>query len=152
MPRVVWLLQRACRVSSAPPSSTWSVCWTSAGRWASTQVGLGLVLVAASVLCLCTVCMRRSCTKCVPEKAAWHQQLALTTTCGRCPAHRLLCLRLCLSFSTSPPAPPHLPPFFPGDADAYGTIADCYTDLDQFEQAAHFYDKYISAMNRDGPV
>jgi len=41
---------------------------------------------------------------------------------------------------------------FAGDADAYGTIADCYTDLDQFEQAAAFYDKYIQSMNRDGPV
>jgi hypothetical protein len=30
-----------------------------------------------------------------------------------------------------------------GDADAYGTIADCYTDLDEFEKAAAFYDKYI---------
>jgi hypothetical protein len=39
-----------------------------------------------------------------------------------------------------------------GDADAYGTIADCYTDLDMFEQAAEYYDKYIQAMNRDGPV
>jgi hypothetical protein len=39
-----------------------------------------------------------------------------------------------------------------GDADAYGTIADCYTDLDQFEQAASYYDKYIQCMNRDGPV
>jgi hypothetical protein len=39
-----------------------------------------------------------------------------------------------------------------GDADAYGTIADCYTDLDQFEQAAAFYDKYIQCMNKDGPV
>jgi hypothetical protein len=37
-----------------------------------------------------------------------------------------------------------------GDADAYGTIADCYTDLDQFEQAAAYYDKYINSMN--GPV
>lgn len=30
-----------------------------------------------------------------------------------------------------------------GDADAYGTIADCYTDLDEFEKAAAYYDKYI---------
>lgn len=41
---------------------------------------------------------------------------------------------------------------YTGDADAYGTIADCYTDLDMFEQAAEYYDKYIQAMNRDGPV
>lgn len=39
-----------------------------------------------------------------------------------------------------------------GDADAYGTIADCYTDLDMFEQAADYYDKYIQCMNKDGPV
>ena len=36
---------------------------------------------------------------------------------------------------------------FTGDADAYGTIADCYTDLGEFEKAAAFYDKYINAMN-----
>jgi pentatricopeptide repeat protein len=36
----------------------------------------------------------------------------------------------------------------PGDADAYGTIADCYTDLGEFEKAAKFYDKYIETMNR----
>lgn len=28
-----------------------------------------------------------------------------------------------------------------GDADAYGTIADCYTDMGEFEKAAQFYDK-----------
>ncbi len=39
-----------------------------------------------------------------------------------------------------------------GDADAYGTIADCFTDLGEFEKAAMFYDKYIEAMNKDGPV
>jgi len=41
---------------------------------------------------------------------------------------------------------------YTGDADAYGTIADCYTDLDMFEQAADYYDKYIQCMNKDGPV
>lgn len=41
---------------------------------------------------------------------------------------------------------------FTGDADAYGTIADCYTDMGEFEKAAKFYDKYIERMNRDGPV
>jgi pentatricopeptide repeat protein len=35
-----------------------------------------------------------------------------------------------------------------GDADAYGTIADCYTDLGEFEKAAKYYDKYIETMNR----
>lgn len=35
-----------------------------------------------------------------------------------------------------------------GDADAYGVIADCFTDLGEFEKAAEFYDKYIEAMNR----
>jgi len=39
-----------------------------------------------------------------------------------------------------------------GDADAYGTIADVYTDLGEFEKAAMYYDKYISTMNTDGPV
>ncbi|MEW5305546.1 MAG: hypothetical protein WDW36_008079 [Sanguina aurantia] len=41
---------------------------------------------------------------------------------------------------------------YTGDADAYGTIADCYTDLGEFEKAAQFYDKYIDRMNREGPV
>lgn len=39
-----------------------------------------------------------------------------------------------------------------GDADAYGTIADIYTDMGEFEQAAKYYDKYISQMDSDGPV
>lgn len=39
-----------------------------------------------------------------------------------------------------------------GDADAYGTIADIYTDIGEFEKAAEFYDKYIERMNTDGPV
>lgn len=39
-----------------------------------------------------------------------------------------------------------------GDSDAYGTIADCYTDLGEFEKAAAFYDKYILCMAKDGPV
>ncbi len=39
-----------------------------------------------------------------------------------------------------------------GDADAYGTIADCYTDLGDFDKAAEYYDKYIDTMNREGPV
>lgn len=39
-----------------------------------------------------------------------------------------------------------------GDADAFGTIADIYTDMGDFDKAAEFYDKYISRMNSDGPV
>lgn len=39
-----------------------------------------------------------------------------------------------------------------GDADAYGVIADIYTDIGEFEKAAEFYDKYISQMNTDGPI
>jgi pentatricopeptide repeat protein len=35
---------------------------------------------------------------------------------------------------------------YTGDADAYGVIADCYTDLGEFEKAAEMYDKYIAAM------
>lgn len=34
----------------------------------------------------------------------------------------------------------------------YGTIADCYTELGDFEAAASNYDKYITKMNTDGPV
>ncbi len=39
-----------------------------------------------------------------------------------------------------------------GDADAYGTIADIYTEIGHFERAAEFYDKYIERMSADGPV
>lgn len=40
-----------------------------------------------------------------------------------------------------------------GDADAYGVIADIYTDIGEFEKAAEFYDNYIGRMNGpDGPV
>ncbi|GMH41343.1 hypothetical protein BSKO_09253 [Bryopsis sp. KO-2023] len=39
-----------------------------------------------------------------------------------------------------------------GDADAFGTIADVYTEMGEFEKAAEFYDKYIAQMNQDGPV
>ncbi len=39
-----------------------------------------------------------------------------------------------------------------GDADAYGTIADIYTDMGDFDKAAEYYDKYISQMDTDGPV
>jgi len=37
-----------------------------------------------------------------------------------------------------------------GDADAYGTIADTYTDMGEFERAAEFYDKYIQCMTKEG--
>jgi len=39
---------------------------------------------------------------------------------------------------------------YTGDADAYGTIADCYTDMGEFEKAAQYYDRYINTMNNDG--
>ena len=39
-----------------------------------------------------------------------------------------------------------------GDADAYGTIADIYTEMGQFDTAAQYYDKYIERMTTDGPV
>jgi tetratricopeptide (TPR) repeat protein len=39
---------------------------------------------------------------------------------------------------------------FTGDADAYGSIADCYTELGDFESAAAFYDRYINVMDADG--
>ncbi|KAL4427907.1 hypothetical protein ABPG75_001996 [Micractinium tetrahymenae] len=41
---------------------------------------------------------------------------------------------------------------FVGDADAYGTIADIYTDLNDFDAAAKYYDKYIERMNADSVV
>jgi len=36
-----------------------------------------------------------------------------------------------------------------GLGDAYGVIADIYTDIDDFERAAMYYDKYIEAINND---
>ncbi len=39
-----------------------------------------------------------------------------------------------------------------GNADAYGTIADIYTDMGNFDKAAEFYDRYISCMNNDQAV
>ncbi|KAG2433317.1 hypothetical protein HXX76_008383 [Chlamydomonas incerta] len=41
---------------------------------------------------------------------------------------------------------------YTGDADAFGTMADCYTDMGEFEKAAVYYDKYIERMNKDGPI
>lgn len=39
-----------------------------------------------------------------------------------------------------------------GDADAYGTIADMYTEIGEFEKAAQYYDLYIGKMASDGSV
>lgn len=33
-----------------------------------------------------------------------------------------------------------------GDADAYGSIADIYTEMGNFDRAAEYYDKYIAGM------
>lgn len=35
-----------------------------------------------------------------------------------------------------------------GDADAYGSIADLYTDLGDYDQAAKYYDLYITEMRK----
>ena len=39
-----------------------------------------------------------------------------------------------------------------GDVDAYGTIADIYTEMGNFDTAAQYYDRYIERMEYDGPV
>jgi tetratricopeptide (TPR) repeat protein len=39
---------------------------------------------------------------------------------------------------------------FTGDADAYGSIADIYADLGDFDKAAQYYDQYIQRMQEDG--
>ncbi|CAG9461586.1 unnamed protein product [Pedinophyceae sp. YPF-701] len=39
-----------------------------------------------------------------------------------------------------------------GDADAYGTIADLYTELGDYEKAAEYYDLYLAKCVADGPV
>ncbi|KAK4269053.1 hypothetical protein QN277_022258 [Acacia crassicarpa] len=36
-----------------------------------------------------------------------------------------------------------------GNTDAYGAIADCYTELGDLERAAQFYDKYIARLEKD---
>lgn len=44
----------------------------------------------------------------------------------------------------------HHPPPTTNNANTkqqYGTIADCWTELGDFENAALWYDKYINAMN-----
>lgn len=33
-----------------------------------------------------------------------------------------------------------------GDTEAYGAIADCYTELGDLEAAAEFYDQYIALL------
>ena len=39
---------------------------------------------------------------------------------------------------------------FTGDADAYGSIADIYADMGDFDEAAKYYDQYIGRMQTDG--
>ncbi|GHP02695.1 hypothetical protein PPROV_000145000 [Pycnococcus provasolii] len=36
---------------------------------------------------------------------------------------------------------------YTGDSDAYGTIADLYTELGDYEKAGRFYDRYIDCMS-----
>jgi tetratricopeptide (TPR) repeat protein len=36
-----------------------------------------------------------------------------------------------------------------GVTEAYGTIADCYTELGELEKSGEFYDKYIARLQND---
>lgn len=36
-----------------------------------------------------------------------------------------------------------------GNTEAYGAIADCYTELGDLERAAKYYDQYISRLQSD---
>ncbi|KAK7294478.1 hypothetical protein RJT34_17367 [Clitoria ternatea] len=36
-----------------------------------------------------------------------------------------------------------------GSTEAFGAIADCYTELGDLEKAGHFYDKYIARLEKD---
>lgn len=36
-----------------------------------------------------------------------------------------------------------------GSTEAYGAIADCYTEIGDLERAGKFYDKYISRLESD---
>ncbi len=37
-----------------------------------------------------------------------------------------------------------------GDADAYGSIADIYADMNDFDNAAKYYDLYLEEMRKLG--
>ncbi|XP_020265344.1 protein FLUORESCENT IN BLUE LIGHT, chloroplastic-like isoform X2 [Asparagus officinalis] len=39
-----------------------------------------------------------------------------------------------------------------GTTEAYGAIADCYTELGDLERAAKFYDQYIARLQKDWPT
>ena len=36
-----------------------------------------------------------------------------------------------------------------GVTEAYGAIADCYTELGELEKAGKFYDEYIARLDND---
>lgn len=36
-----------------------------------------------------------------------------------------------------------------GNTEAYGAIADCYTELGELDQAGKFYDMYIARLETD---
>lgn len=36
-----------------------------------------------------------------------------------------------------------------GSTEAFGAIADCYTELGELEKAGQFYDKYIARLEKD---
>ena len=36
-----------------------------------------------------------------------------------------------------------------GNTEAYGAIADCYTELGDLERAGKFYDQYIARLEKD---
>jgi hypothetical protein len=36
-----------------------------------------------------------------------------------------------------------------GVTEAYGTIADCYTELGELEKSGEYYDKYIARLQND---
>lgn len=36
-----------------------------------------------------------------------------------------------------------------GNTEAYGAIADCYTELGDIERAAKYYDQYIARLQSD---
>lgn len=36
-----------------------------------------------------------------------------------------------------------------GNTEAFGAIADCYTELGELEKAGQFYDKYIARLEKD---
>ena len=80
----------------------------------------------------------------IREKRALRGLAAAHRLCGN-PRKAILYLENVLEVSAA--IDDHL-----GDTDALGVIADCYTELGDYELAATYYDRYLVAMDTEGVV